>query len=63
MTKDPCVYLAHIQEREAAKRIPAEYRVQHPNIPWQLMAGFRDILIHAYVPGDLRLPCSAVRSC
>ncbi len=33
---------------EAAKRVPAEYRDRHPQIPWQLMAGFRDVLIHAY---------------
>lgn len=33
---------------EAAKRIPDEYRRQHPHIPWSLMAGFRDVLIHDY---------------
>jgi len=31
---------------EAAKRVPQEYRAAHPSIPWQLMAGFRDGLIH-----------------
>ena len=39
---------------EAAKRVTAEYRALHPGIPWQLMAGFRDILIHAYQGVDLR---------
>ncbi|MBI4882360.1 MAG: DUF86 domain-containing protein [Planctomycetes bacterium] len=33
---------------EAAKRVLAEYRARHAEIPWQLMAGFRDVLIHAY---------------
>ena len=33
---------------EAAKRVPDWYRVQHPSIPWKLMSGFRDVLIHAY---------------
>jgi len=33
---------------EAVKRIPDDYRNQHPSIPWNLMAGFRDVLIHDY---------------
>jgi uncharacterized protein with HEPN domain len=39
---------------EAAKRVPGEYRARHPQIPWQLMAGFRDVLIHGYEGVDLR---------
>lgn len=38
---------------EAAKRVPAEYRAEHPSIPWQLMAGFRDVLIHSYEGVDV----------
>lgn len=38
---------------KAAKRIADEYRVQHPHIPWKLMAGFRDVLIHDYEGVDL----------
>lgn len=33
---------------EAAKRIPEEYRKEHPAIPWRELAGFRDVLIHQY---------------
>jgi uncharacterized protein with HEPN domain len=33
---------------EAAKRVPDSFRTLHPEIPWQLMAAFRDVLIHAY---------------
>ena len=33
---------------EAAKRIPEEYRKEHPAIPWRALAGFRDVLIHQY---------------
>jgi uncharacterized protein with HEPN domain len=33
---------------EAAKRVPVAYRKAHPEVPWSLMAGFRDVLIHAY---------------
>lgn len=39
---------------EAAKRVPEAYRARHPEIPWTLMAGFRDVLIHAYEGVDLR---------
>lgn len=33
---------------EATKRLPSEFTAAHPQIPWRRMAGFRDILIHAY---------------
>ena len=33
---------------EAVKRIPEEYRVNYPSIPWRELSGFRDILIHQY---------------
>jgi len=38
---------------EAAKRIPEQFRVVHAGIPWRLMAGFRDVLIHDYEGVDL----------
>ncbi len=33
---------------EATKRLPEEFRAQHADIPWKLMARTRDILIHHY---------------
>jgi uncharacterized protein with HEPN domain len=33
---------------EAAKRIPGDYRENHPSIPWRALSGFRDVLIHQY---------------
>lgn len=33
---------------EAVKRLSHEFRAQHPGIPWSLIAGMRDHLIHAY---------------
>lgn len=39
---------------EAAKRVPDEYRAHHMSIPWKLMAGFRDVLIHSYEGVDLQ---------
>lgn len=33
---------------EAVKRLSAEFRAAHAQIPWALMAGMRDHLIHGY---------------
>jgi uncharacterized protein with HEPN domain len=39
---------------EATKRIPPSFRLKHPNIPWNKMAGMRDVLIHDYMGVDLK---------
>jgi uncharacterized protein with HEPN domain len=33
---------------EAAKQVSAEYRAAHPEISWQKIAGFRDVVVHQY---------------
>ncbi|MDL1892114.1 DUF86 domain-containing protein [Sphingobacteriales bacterium CHB3] len=33
---------------EATKNIPAEFRTKYPDVPWQKMAGLRDIIVHQY---------------
>jgi uncharacterized protein with HEPN domain len=33
---------------EAVKRLSKEFRAQNPEIPWTLIAGMRDHLIHGY---------------
>jgi uncharacterized protein with HEPN domain len=38
---------------EAAKRLSAEYRANHPEIPWREMAGLRDVVVHHYDEIDL----------
>lgn len=38
---------------EAVKRLSAEFRADHPEIPWTLIAGMRDKLIHGYDIVDL----------
>lgn len=38
---------------EAVKRLSSEFRAGHPQIPWALIAGMRDKLIHGYDIVDL----------
>lgn len=38
---------------EAVKRLSPDYRANHQDIPWKLIAGARDRLIHAYDAVDL----------
>ena len=38
---------------EAVKRLSSDLRAQHPEIPWSLIAGMRDNLIHRYDDIDL----------
>nr|WP_279381089.1 DUF86 domain-containing protein [Meiothermus sp. CFH 77666] len=33
---------------EATKRLSPAFRVQHPQMPWRSLAGFRDVLIYDY---------------
>lgn len=39
---------------EAVKRLSPEFRSQHPEIPWQAIAGMRDVLIHDYGSVDVK---------
>jgi len=34
---------------EAAKQVPSEIRAKYPQIDWRSLAGFRDVLAHAYL--------------
>lgn len=38
---------------EAVKRLSLEFRGKHPEVPWALVAGMRDVLIHEYNEVDL----------
>jgi uncharacterized protein with HEPN domain len=39
---------------EATKNVSQDIRDRYPNIPWRLMAGMRDKLIHDYMGADLK---------
>ncbi len=38
---------------EATKNIPEDFRVSHPEVPWEKLASFRNILIHQYFKVEL----------
>ncbi|NWG19873.1 MAG: DUF86 domain-containing protein [Chloroflexi bacterium] len=40
---------------ESVKRLPEDVRARHPGIPWRLMAGMRDRLIHGYDTVDVAI--------
>jgi uncharacterized protein with HEPN domain len=40
---------------EATKRLSADFRDGHPDVPWKAIAGMRDRLLHGYDNVDLEL--------
>jgi uncharacterized protein with HEPN domain len=46
---------------EAAKRLPADLRRQYPAVPWKVMAGMRDRIIHGYDVVDLQIVWDVVK--
>lgn len=45
---------------EAAASTSAEFRDQHPEIPWRAIAGMRNVIVHAYFRVDLDEVWSAI---
>ena len=46
---------------EASKNLESDFKKSHPDIPWQKIAGTRDILIHEYFGTDMNLVWEIVK--
>lgn len=64
LDSDPMLRLALIRAveviGEAAGRVPQETRTQHPRVPWKIIVGMRNRLIHGYADLNLDLLWEAV---
>ncbi len=47
---------------EATKRIPPNLTKAHPAVPWKLMAGMRDRLIHGYFGVDYEIVWDVIQT-
>lgn len=45
---------------EAASRVPKPFQLEHPEIPWALLVGMRNILVHDYFGIDLEEVWTAI---
>ncbi len=46
---------------EADKKIPKSVQKRFPDVPWKLMAGMRDVMVHEYFRVDLKRVFETVR--
>lgn len=47
---------------EAVKNLPKSFRSKHSEVPWQHIAGLRDVLIHNYFGIDMGLVWNVVKN-
>ena len=46
---------------EAVKNIPDKIRENYPQIPWKMIAGLRDIIIHSYFDIDFEITWDIIK--
>jgi uncharacterized protein with HEPN domain len=54
MTVEACLYNVQVIS-EAVSQLPEDVKENNPNIPWTLIKGMRNRLIHEYFGTDLQL--------
>ena len=47
---------------EAVKQLPANFKDQHPGVPWNQIAGLRNRIVHDYAGIDLEIIWEVVQS-
>jgi uncharacterized protein with HEPN domain len=47
---------------EAARKLPTQFRLDHPDVEWRLLAGTRDKLIHDYFGVDYSIVWDIIRN-
>lgn len=52
-TRDAILWRLQTLADAAANKLPDELKERNPDIPWKLLAGFRNVAAHAYL--DIRL--------
>lgn len=60
MVTEACLYNIHIIG-EAVNHLPEELKASNPDIPWSLVKGMRNRLIHEYFGTDLQIVWNVIQ--
>lgn len=61
MAVEACLYNIQVIG-EAVSRLPDDVRIDHPQIPWPLIKGMRNRLIHEYFGTDFLLVWNVIKN-